>query len=488
MEPQQPTNQNMGFGPGVPDQPLPPPVMPTPPSAGAPRKRKKTWLVIVIILAVLLLVGGGVAAYFLLMQKNTSTTPQQTAPKDVAVVCAAKNPVAASPLLLNSGAETKTAQAYTASAPDQSGVNVTNGATLALGDSTIATSGASSSSDKSSFEGLNAGILAAGAAKITLSCVDVSTTGVGANGLFAYQTDSAITAKGGIVSTSGQFAHGIMASGGGVLTATDITVNTKGANSAPIATDRGGGTITVKRGTYTSSGADSPGVYSTGSINITDAKIIAVASEAAVVEGSNAITLTNSSLSGARKSGVMLLQSGASDAQGINAIFTMTGGSISQAQGPLFFATNTTGTINLTGVNLAATSGTLVKAAADKWGTAGANGGNVTVVASKQTLVGDMAVDAVSVLALSLKDTSSLTGAVNSTKTGKNVAVTLDGTSTWSLSADSYVTTLAGASISGTTVSNITGNSHNLYYKSDSNSNLGGKAYSLLGGGQLLPY
>jgi len=41
-------------------------------------------------------------------------------------------------------------------------------------------------------------------------------------------------------------------------------MSTAGANSGAIATDRGAGTINMSGGSVTTSGADSPGIYSTG--------------------------------------------------------------------------------------------------------------------------------------------------------------------------------------------------------------------------------
>ncbi|MEI8081979.1 MAG: hypothetical protein WCI74_09065 [Actinomycetes bacterium] len=43
---------------------------------------------------------------------------------------------------------------------------------------------------------------------------NVATTGNGANGIFAYGSGTAITVSGTSVNAAGQYAHGIMASGG----------------------------------------------------------------------------------------------------------------------------------------------------------------------------------------------------------------------------------------------------------------------------------
>ena len=74
----------------------------------------------------------------------------------------------------------------------------------------------------------------------------------------------------------------------------------------------------------------------------------------------------------------------------------MDGGSLSAAQGPLFFVTNTRGIIHLQNVKLSAASGVLVNAAASRWGRSGSNGGHVELTAENQKLAGDITVDKVS--------------------------------------------------------------------------------------------
>ena len=52
------------------------------------------------------------------------------------------------------------------------------------------------------------------------------------------------------------------------------TLNTSGTSSAAIRTDRGGGTVTVNKGTYTTTGKGSPTIYSTADIKVSDATLI----------------------------------------------------------------------------------------------------------------------------------------------------------------------------------------------------------------------
>ena len=72
------------------------------------------------------------------------------------------------------------------------------------------------------------------------------------------------------------------------------------------------------------------------------------------------------------------------------------------------------------------------------------NGGHVALNLSAQSVSGDMVIDEISSLSLSIADGSSYTGAINSDNASGSVAVTLDDSSTWTLTGDSYVTSFTG--------------------------------------------
>jgi hypothetical protein len=364
----------------------------------------------------------------------------------------------------NSGTVTKTGQTYSSSSTDVSAITVTGG-TFSLSGSKVTTSGNTSSGDKSSFDGLNAGILAKSDGIINLLKNKITTVGTGANGVFSYG-NSKITMLGDTVVCSGRFAHAIMCSGGGTITGSNLVLTTSGANSGAIATDRGSGAITVKGAVVTTSGADAPGLYSTGVLTVSDATIKSIGSEVAVIEGANSIILNNSSLISTKegKWGVFIMQSMSGDAEGDKGIFTMTGGSLSykSKSGPLFFITNSTGTITLKGVNVSAASGELVKASSDKWGRSGSNGGNAKLTADGQSLTGNLTADKLSSLAVTLQNNSSLTGGINTGNTANSASLTLSANSSWTLTADSYLSSLSDAA---TNFSNITTNGHKLYVK-----------------------
>ena len=385
------------------------------------------------------------------------------------------------------GTETKSNQTITASDTDKSAVMVTDGGTFTLSDSTVKTTGNSSSMDSSSFYGLNAAILAESASKIILKNSTVTTSGTGANGVFATGTGSVVELSDVTINCTASGAHGVDATIGGTLVLTNVDITTAGDGaSAAIATDRGGGTITVTGGTVVTSGTKSPGVYSTGDITITGATITATGSEAAAIEGKNSITLTNTTLSGAKLWGVIIYQSMSGDAEAGTGNFTMNGGSLTAEVGPLFYTTNTDAVINLTGVNLSVASGTILTASAGDWGNQGSNGATVTLNADSQTLNGNITCDNISTITLTLQNSSILKGTINNSNTGKSVALTLDENSIWNVTGTSYLTSLTDAA---STLSNIKDNGNTIYYDASASANqwLKGQTYILIDGGKLTP-
>jgi hypothetical protein len=289
-------------------------------------------------------------------------------------------------------------------------------------------------------------------------------------------------------------SNGSHSQSGETIKATNVVMSSAGVNSSAIATDRGGGTITVKGVNISTSGPDSPGIYSTGTISVSDATISATGSEAAVIEGPNSIVLSNTSLTTSKENkwGILMYQSMSGGATGATSTFTQTNGNLSNtaSTGPLFYVTNANGIINLNAVNVKVISGTLLKAAAGKWGIKGSNGGTAKLTANRQTLRGSLIADKYSSITLTLQNNSILTGSINNANTAGIIELTLDATSKWNVTEDSYINTLSDASgISGNSIINIYGNGFNVYYNPGlpENKYLDRKIYKLNGGGYLAP-
>lgn len=236
------------------------------------------------------------------------------------------------------------------------------------------------------------------------------------------------------------------------MNASNLNIVTQGGSSAAIRSDRGGGTVTVDGGYYETNGSGSPVVYSTADITVKNAEMVSNAAQGVVVEGKNSVTLENDTLTADNTvqnsdnsdtyQAVMLYQSMSGDADTGTTSFTMNGGSLTSKNGGMFYVTNTDATINLTDVDFTYATDDFLRIEKAGWGTDGSNGGNVTFTASNQALKGTTTVDDISTLNMYLKDGSTYEGAINPDGTAGDVYVDLSGGSTWTLTADSYITSL----------------------------------------------
>ena len=317
----------------------------------------------------------------------------------------------------------------------------------------VTKTGDSDSGDEADFYGDNAAIFATNGATLDLSEMLVETAGKHANAVFSYGEGTTVNISNSVIETTGDCSGGLMTTGGGTMNATNLSISTSGNSSAAIRSDRGGGTVTVNGGAYKTTGTGSPVIYSTADITVSDATLESTASQGVVVEGKNSVTLNNVDLTADNNTknsdkssyyqAVMIYQSMSGDAATGKASFTMDGGSITNANGDVFFVNNTVAEINLTGANIVNNgNGAFLRAEAAGWGSDGSNGGQVTLNASAQTINGNMVVDSVSNLNLYLADASTFTGAINSDGEGGEVYVELSGGSKWVLTADSYITSL----------------------------------------------
>ena len=383
-----------------------------------------------------------------------------------------------------------TSGTYSSENSDENALLVTNSGDLTASGITVAKSGDTSSEDNSNFYGLNAAVAAAKGSSLTLSNADINSDADGANAIFSTGDNSSVTVSDTTINTTGNSARGLDATYGGMIDATNMKITTTGAHCAPVATDRGEGTITIRDSTLSAAGDGSPCIYSTGDITAENVTGTASGSQAAVIEGKNAITLNQCDLTGAGENGVMLYQSTSGDAGEGTGVLTSTDSTISTtSDGPMFYITNTDAKINLSNTTLNFSSGTLLKASGNNtnnWGEEGSNGGNVTLTAKYQILSGDILCDGISSVVLNLGYSSTYVGALNSDNSGGSVTLNLGKTATLTLAGDSYVSVLSDKD---ERLSNIVGNGHTLYYDAanDANAWLDGKTITLDGGGSVAP-
>ncbi len=383
------------------------------------------------------------------------------------------------------GSESQSGKTYASTTADESALLIATADAVTVEDPTVTKTGDSDGGDSCNFYGLNAAVLVKDGATATITGGTITSDADGANGVFCYGGNGGSNGADGDgttliirdteITTTGDGSGGIMTTGGGVTRAYDLTVTTSGRSSAPIRTDRGGGTVSVEGGTYTSNGLGSPAIYSTADISVTGATLISNLSEGVCIEGKNSIALTDCDLtaSNTKCNGnatfldtIMIYQSMSGDADSGTSSFTMTGGSLTSKNGHVFHVTNTNAVITLSGVNIVNEDkkNVLLSVCDDGWSGAG----NVaTLKASGQILSGAILVGDNSNLTLELANGSTFEGFVDgsivnasgqtvSTEVGE-VNVTLDGSSTWTLTADSYVNSFSGSA------ANVVSNGHTLY-------------------------
>ena len=384
-----------------------------------------------------------------------------------------------------SSADTQSGQNYSSSTSDESALLVSTSDDVTITDPTVTKSGDSDGGDNCNFYGLNAAVLVKDGTTTTITGGTITSDASGANGVFCYGGNGGQNGAEGDgttliirdtkIVTTGDGSGGIMTTGGGVTQAYNLDVTTSGQSSAAIRTDRGGGTVTVDGGTYTSNGLGSPAIYSTADITASNATLVSNLSEGVCIEGLNSITLNNCDLTAnnTKCNGnatfydtIMIYQSMSGDAASGTSSFTMTGGSLTSKNGHVFHVTNTNAVITLSDVTITNEDADdiLLSVCADGW----SGGSNIaTMNASSQKLSGAIKVGSDSTLTLNLTDGSTWTGYVDgnitnakgdtvSTEVG-TVSVTLDSTSTWTLSEDSYITEFTGDT------SNVISNGYTLY-------------------------
>ena len=373
-------------------------------------------------------------------------------------------------------------ETYESNTKDENTILVNGDVDVNMNNITVNKSGDSDGGDNTSFYGINSAILAKSGAIVIIKKSTINTNATGANGVFSYGGSSTtnnssndgttVTISDSTITTTKDNSGGIMTTGGGIMNAYNLIINTSGISSAAIRTDRGGGKVNVDGGTYTTTGQGSPIIYSTADIIVSNAKLIAKASEGVVIEGKNSVTLnnvtltdTNNKLNGKSTTykNIFLYQSMSGDASNGTSSFTSKNSKITTNKGDTFYVTNTTAVINLENNTITNNdkSGAFLRIKKDSWGNSGSNGGNVTLKATNQLINGDIVIDSISTLTMNLKN-SNFTGKINKSNSAKSIDLNIDKDTKIKLTGNSYVTSFTNEDASN---SNIDFNGYKLYVK-----------------------
>ncbi|MCD8231942.1 MAG: hypothetical protein LUD14_09035 [Clostridiales bacterium] len=355
-------------------------------------------------------------------------------------------------------------ETITSTGTDENAALITSGANVTITESTVTrTSSDSTGGDNSSFYGVGAAILTTEGTTY-ISDTTVETDAAGGAGIFAYG-DGVVYVSDSTITTQQDTSGGIHAAGGGTLYAWDLTVETNGESAAAIRSDRGGGTMVVDGGSYTSNGTGSPAVYCTADIAVSDVELTATGSEAVCIEGLNTLRLFDCDLTGSMADdsqndctwNVILYQSMSGDSEVGNSIFEMSGGSLTAENGGMFYTTNTESTFTLYNVDItyADENDFFLQCTGNSnergWGSNGSNGADCLFTAISQEMEGNIIWDSISQLDFYMTDGSTLTGAVVDDETWAGDGgdgycnLYIDEDSTWVVTGDSVLTSLQNA-------------------------------------------
>ncbi len=380
-------------------------------------------------------------------------------------------------------------ETVTANNSDQNAALVQNGGTLTITSGELVKSGDSDNADNCNFYGTNSVLLAVGeSSKAVISDSSITATSSGSNAIFS--TDSATVLANNVdISTSSDNSRGLDATYSGSIVANKMTISTQGDHSAALATDRGGGSVSVTDSTLSTAGSGSPLLYSTGDVEVSEVTGTTSGSQIAGMEGLNTILINDSTLESTNTgttgfdpvaNGVIIYQSTSGDAEtstGDHATFQVKDSTLKSAieSGSMFYFTNTAANVVLSNTDLDfdSSAANLILAAgndANSWGSAGSNGATVTFTGRSQTLEGKVEADTISSVTLNLLEGSTWTGSAEITEnsagtqsTDAPITVNVDGTSTWVVTSDTTVSALnvaSGGSVvdsSGRTVTIVAG-------------------------------
>ena len=268
------------------------------------------------------------------------------------------------------------------------------------------------------------------------------------------------------ITTYSDKSRGLDATYNGIINAKNVIINTNGQSCAALATDLGEGEVHVTNselntGVSKQSGRGSPIIYSTGNITVANSIGTAYVSQIACIEGKNSIELSNCDLSAAAGGnrqdngdyvdlgGVFIYQSMSGDADVGTSTFTAKDSVLSilsdsdcYESAPMFHVTNTKAIINLEKTELNFGSGTLLDVSGQsQWGTVGSNGGELTFNAKDETLDGNVIVDSISSLNMTLSSTSYV-GAINPSDDFGQTDLIIESGSDWTLDGDSHISSL----------------------------------------------
>ena len=349
------------------------------------------------------------------------------------------------------------------STADENAALAKNAGTLRLADDDIVKTGDVTNENYSLFYGVNAALLATGEnSLVVMNGGTIDATGYGANAVVATDSGTVYIANVNI-HTNAVTTHGIDSTYAGTIIADGLDIHTEDQRSGAVATDRGGGTVSITNSTIEANGFNSPLLYSTGDIQFSNVTGKATGAGIAVIDNMNTFMAYQSDLTASyetkmspnafniykstsgdaetmtgERATLQLIQSKITADIGSGTVISVKGNDVDIFLGQTEFVYDTD---NIFLMNVAASTGMM-------GGNASPSSANVTF--AQETVAGSIICDTASTVVAWFTDGSEWTGAANIVDPSVDgvsaveapITFNIDETSTWVVTTDSVVTNL----------------------------------------------
>lgn len=329
-----------------------------------------------------------------------------------------------------------------------------------------------------------------------LSNVNI-TTHNGAANLYSFGTGSVAYVTNAWLYSSGPVSHGLYAGGNGTVYGSNVEVYSGGNRCSGFSGDNPAGYIHIKDAIVHTDGIGSAVCYALGLCNMTNVIGHASRSPAMFSDGPQTGIWTNCDLTAGLLGGIvmfssMVKKSGASVTLDHSRLTTL------GLDMPALWFGNVVAEAHIISSQLNTTSGILAVANFsqvtqdfDYYASYTDNPklapADASIFVEESSLKGDLVAYNGSTISIGLSQYSSWTGKAYSGFRTAHFGVSLDKTSTWTLTGDVLLLNLTDADSS---LSNIKSQGFNIKYKASAPANkaLGGKTFKLQGGGRASPY
>ncbi|KAJ5946978.1 hypothetical protein N7454_003817 [Penicillium verhagenii] len=372
---------------------------------------------------------------------------------------------------------------------DTSVVVITENSQVNISQSVIIKHGYSSDLYQSSFYGVNSAVNVANASVAYLEHMNV-TVHNGAANIYVYGNDSYAYVSDTDLYSSGPVSHGLYAAGYGTVVGKNLRHYSGAYRSSSFAGDSPKGYVYVYDSVAHTAGIGSAIFYGQGEVHAKSIVGYAQRAPIAFLDGAQ-IEILDSDLTAGLLAGTVIFSSGIRES-GSSINLTNSRLTVLPEDAAALWFGNVIASASLVNTDIKTASGILVIANhsqvtqdfnyfADSTAAAEA-----TITVSESDLVGDLVAYNGSSISWSLTNYSSWIGSAYSGYGDVSFSVSLDATSTWTLTGDTKVTNFTNID---ETLSNIRSHGHDLYYELSSKANrwLNGKSKKMPGGGSLKP-